>query len=1251
MRLAGWKKIVVSMVAGVLLTGIWSGSGLLAATEEENPAGKAPELESCSVDGEIVKQTGLGWLYRNGGEDGDVSISFTIVDEEEAWDKEAVRFRIIAGEKEKREVVSLYGDDEALDWSESQGDCHRAEYRFYGEPDQADKYEIEIGYENKMGDGLTVCREELLEKGSTEDGSYTGMAFLLDHRAPVWEIHYTKAVRLVDDTGQREDRIDAEPAWGYSAYYGDSLEVSFEIQDEDFAGTEYVRTKLKRDEEPIEVPDVSWSMEEEGRYRGTFRIEKEEAHGTDGVYELEIFYEDAAGNAMVLGQEEVPGILEENGTYRSPRIILDTKSPKVSVSCEWLFGELSGEAKPDNTADGRDYYRQPVKIIWNIQEENGRYRELREILETAEVTDFAGETIEGSFLQTVGEPDGNQRTEEEGVQWVFSLSDDANYTIPICYEDLAGNRTDLGVKLVTVDTEGPRLTLSYSTEPDAFLEPVNYREHGVVFSDRRQTVKVTARDCISGITSIRYVVTDEQGNEKVQEIKPKQSVQAEQEFEIPADGSDFKGTVWVEAFDGAGNRAEELRGHVVESEEEHAKKSIAVITTKTSPSRRVKGENFYNTDVHLNLTFKDTYSGLGNWSYTGGYTLSGSMDYAKKAGADLEQEPTEEMVWEYSEDMVLSAASNNENGVKVSAFCMDNAGHIRSVEEIYHIDITKPVITVTYDVDEPVNGQYYRQARTATVTIRERNFDEDDVQFLITNTDGAMPSVGSWSTSGFGDHTEHVCHVTFSEDGDYTFSVVFEDLAGNRADYDRVDEFTIDRTAPVLTVTWEGQQGANGDYYNSSRTAVIDILEHNFDPADIRVSMTADGVELPFSFGWSRSGDHHTARVTFENDAEYTFSVSGMDRAENPMNNYESAPFVIDRTAPELTILGVAHRSANNGAVMPVIRCRDRNYDRDRLAASIRGCHNGIQELHMETSDVEDGVDVRLEDFAYVPEADDLYTMEVSAWDLAGNQQEARVVFSVNRFGSVYTFDRATECLAGDKGSYYTKEEPDIVVTETNVDTLTFREITCSLNGKLRTLKEGEDFTVHVSGSEESWKQYTYTIPRENFREEGTYLLTIYSEDRAANPSDNHTKGKKLEFAVDKTGPTILLAGVEDGGRYGEDSREVTLDVQDNIRLEEVEVTIDGKRFTYDATGIAKLDGRLSFVVGSAGHWQKMRVTALDCAGNETVMEELQFLITSNLFIQFYRNQALFCSVIGILMLLGLSLVIMVIAFSHESVL
>ena len=49
-----------------------------------------------------------------------------------------------------------------------------------------------------------------------------------------------------------------------------------------------------------------------------------------------------------------------------------------------------------------------------------------------------------------------------------------------------------------------------------------------------------------------------------------------------------------------------------------------------------------------------------------------------------------------------------------------------------------------------------------------------------------------------------------------------------------------------------------------------------------------------------------------------------------------------------------------------------------------------------------------------------------------------------------------------------------------------------------------------MSGSEDSWKQYTYYLKEKNFKEEGIYILTIYSEDRAENLSENHSKGKRI---------------------------------------------------------------------------------------------------------------------------------------------
>ena len=150
-----------------------------------------------------------------------------------------------------------------------------------------------------------------------------------------------------------------------------------------------------------------------------------------------------------------------------------------------------------------------------------------------------------------------------------------------------------------------------------------------------------------------------------------------------------------------------------------------------------------------------------------------------------------------------------------------------------------------------------------------------------------------------------------------------------------------------------------------------------------------------------------------------------------------------------------------------------------------------------------------------------------------------------------------------------------LVVTETNVDTLEFREIICSRNGKVRTMEEGKDYIAEERGESSGWKQYVYTIGKENFEEEGIYLVTIYSEDRAENASDTGTKGRKLEFAVDKTAPVILVSGAEDGGRYREGTKELTLDIQDNLRLREVSVLLNGQRTVYSASELKENEGRI----------------------------------------------------------------------------
>lgn len=1209
---------------------------------------RAPELTAFSIDGEKTYQVNGMDVYHNKG-DGDAVISFAIDDNDDYWEPSAVSFKIV-NQKTKEPVVEMTGE-ELENWT-VHGRIHEISYRFRGEDNTEAGYQVQVSYTdragNLMADGRNMTVGGNFER---ETGVFISREFILDHLSPVLDIAYSEAHRLVsaeDGTDHPDGR--RMPAVGYNAYYGRA--------EGQICVTMTIRETYAVREEDGELKDCTISLSGENDSTSFVRagnwVHKGSVHQVtyiitgDGDYQIQVTYEDAAGNRVVRGTNDQNGNVTD-GCYVSPVLILDTEVPIISVPT------YSGT--PVNTYDGRAYFDSSVNLILTVHDQHIRYGELKEVLGGMTAADSSGNSVMNTSAENFIEGiDGHRlhrsSDSEDSGAWTVSipLRTEANYDIPVAFTDLAGNQAEYrDIIKSCVDISGPELkNLTRNVSASGFMDVVNYRNLGFLFADHKLTIRAETSDCTAGIQRIRFFVTDEDGQKTEWKKDFAPSPAGSYEITIPFKGPDFKGTVEAEVLDWSANESWESRGVIVESEEKHSSIGSAVITTKTSPSRTVGGVDFYNRDISFRLCLKDTYSGLRKWSYRGGSTLSDSMDYAKLAGRDVSRIPAESITYEYSADLTLDANENNHNDVKVSAEYTDHAGHTGSVEQIYHIDVTIPVITVEYDQKEPSNGRYYDQDRTATVTIQERNFNADDVEFKITNTEGAMPIIGNWSSSGLGDDRKHVCEVVFCEDGDYTFTVAFEDLAGNKAEYDRVDEFTIDQTEPVLRVSWDNDQSAHGHYYDQPRTATIDIIEHNFDPDLIHIHAVRKeaGEDVPTVSGWSRNGDQNTAMVTFYADGDYIFDISGMDLADNSIRDHETEHFVIDRTAPELEIFNVEHGSANRGAVMPGVRYSDKNFDADAMVILMKGYQNGIVEMSGKTSRIADGVEVQFEDFAHVPKMDDLYTMEVNVFDLAGNSSEASVVFSVNRFGSVYTFDDRTSELVGDKGNYYTDQEQDIVVIETNVDTLEFREITCNLDGELRTLTEGEDFTIDMSGSDLSWKQYIYTIDKKNFVEEGTYILTICSEDRAANVSDNNTKGRKIEFAVDKTSPSILISGVESDGRYREDEREVTIDIQDNIRLIKAEVTVDGEKTVYQASELS--EGKIVLHIGSASHWQNMNVRAYDAAGNEAKSETLRFLITSDPFVQFYMNRMLFCGTIGFLILVTIGVWMTLIRIGHK---
>ena len=214
------------------------------------------------------------------------------------------------------------------------------------------------------------------------------------------------------------------------------------------------------------------------------------------------------------------------------------------------------------------------------------------------------------------------------------------------------------------------------------------------------------------------------------------------------------------------------------------------------------------------------------------------------------------------------------------------------------------------------------------------------------------------------------------------------------------------------------------------------------------------------------------------------------------------------------------------------------------------------------------------------------------------------------------------------------------------MDSLVFNGISSGRDGNLTTLTEGEDYTVRESGAEDSWKQYTYTIDKENFETEGNYTVTIESEDQAENLSSTQVKKVQsptdetqlyeLEFAVDKTAPTVVLTGIEDGGQYRSNIRDVTVNTSDNIAMGDVKVYLGNsdEATTFSAEDIQAADGELAYTIPSSNTRQDIRAVATDAAGNTSETEINRVLVTSNLFVQFYSNTPLLAgSIAGVVVI------------------
>lgn len=978
-------------------------------------------------------------------------------------------------------------------------------------------------------------------------------------------------------------------------------------------GTVYTLEELNSQKDALGIKEISMDpvndfadTKDSTVYRFTIVFHK------DGEYTVQTKVADAAGN---------------KGEDKEFSFVIDTVRPEMQVT--YTAYRPNGTSFVLDPSRGRAYANEEVAYVavtaviternFDAKDAKVAYTAVNSKGKAVKVADY------DAAIREEWTNKGNVSTEDNRFVYELSLptiSVDANYDFAYDYTDLAGNPINETIKqAVTIDRVKPEGTVtvedlvngSASETWNKFLSAITFGH----FGKNSVRASMTSDDETAGVAATQYLTSAKALTRSELEARTgwtgyssKISLAASQNLVVYEKITDKAGNIQYISTDGI----------IVDN--------VAPVV-KITPTNPGWGKGVYsaadNPGFDISVTdpvVNDAYAGLKTISYTitngtTGYVESGTL-------ANLERTSH---LQSWTGHVTINPDNFYSNDVRVKVTADDSSTNDAVSEEIsIKVDNKAPIVTFSFDQSDVHNGKYYNNDKTLTITVDERNFDES-YQPQVTSTAGGGYSISGWSHNG----EIHTATVTFSGDSDYTVTYDCFDLAGNKSNTEKLDEFTVDKTKPVIQVSYDNNSALNNNYYKEARTATITITEHNFNPGEVTVTTTAqlDGAaaSAPGVSGWSGSGDTHVATVSYSADADYTFTISATDLASNVSDPYATESFTVDQTKPTVEITNIEDRSANNGEVAPVITLNDINFDSGKTVVHLTGANKGeVDTTGMYTSTASNKGQT-LTFYNFKENMDDIYTLTAETTDKAGNQYSTSKSFSVNRDGSTYLYDDYTEELIKNG---YTNDPKNLVVSEINVDTLTFRELTVSENGTQKTLEQNKDFEVSESGSDVSWKEYKYTINASNFENEGDYNVSIYSEDRATNVTTNTAKSKDILFAVDKTSPVISLANIEDGGRYKVESQKFTANVDDNMALDKVEYYVDDElKQTFDADEVSANGGSLELSVDSSNTFQNVSVKAYDKANNEATTASVDVLVSANTWVQFYNNKPAFYGTIG----------------------
>ena len=330
---------------------------------------------------------------------------------------------------------------------------------------------------------------------------------------------------------------------------------------------------------------------------------------------------------------------------------------------------------------------------------------------------------------------------------------------------------------------------------------------------------------------------------------------------------------------------------------------VTIIDDTFTDEENEPAKDFDQFVVEILKTYGAEPEILKDWTFTPadggkGGTWTRTYTYGVKS-SDVKRDGDNYQVTVAVTDKAGNTSATDTQGAYTGNNNTGEESHYTSANgELFTVDQTVPVVSVSFNNNNVRNGKYFNAARTATITVVEHNFDPARVTLTATGASAGATASEGWSQNG----DTWTKTVTFARDANCKFSIDVVDKAGNvcpnaNVKYSGVAtaDFVIDLTRPNVQYT-----GVDASPYAEACTpgftATDTNLGNEFTYKLTRKTMKGeqDVTNLLNHAGTAARFSYSDIPNSRDDDGIYTFTCSVTDLAGN-VTTLNPVEFAVNR--------------------------------------------------------------------------------------------------------------------------------------------------------------------------------------------------------------------------------------------------------------------------------------------------------------------------------------------------------------------